>query len=291
MRGPSELFAAAGHGDRSAKARLLSLIERGGDDAREVGRLAAPLCRQRLHGRDDRSARRRQEHADQRPDHPPARTRGGGRRARRRPVVAVHRRGDPRRPGAHAGPRHRRRGVHPLDGDTRPPRRAGAGHARGDPPARRPRAPLDPRRDGRRRPGRGRGRRQGRHDRRRRQPRVGRQRAGEQGRPDGGRRRVRDQQGRSGRCPGDPPRPPADARAVRRRCATGGADRGHDRIERRGCGPSCGTPSSATAPTPRRPACSNGAGASASARSCARSSPAGSSSGPASCAPASAGTP
>ena len=50
---------------------------------------------------------------------------------------------------------------------------------------------LDPRRDGRRRPGRGRGRRQGRHDRRRRQPRLGRQRAGQQGRADGDRRRVR----------------------------------------------------------------------------------------------------
>ena len=42
VRGPAELFAAAEDGDRSAKARLLSLVERGGDDAREVGRLAAP---------------------------------------------------------------------------------------------------------------------------------------------------------------------------------------------------------------------------------------------------------
>jgi LAO/AO transport system kinase len=37
-----DLFAAAGEGDRSATARLLSLIERGGDGAREIGRLAAP---------------------------------------------------------------------------------------------------------------------------------------------------------------------------------------------------------------------------------------------------------
>jgi LAO/AO transport system kinase len=37
-----ELFAAAREGDRSATARLLSLIERGGDGAREIGRLAAP---------------------------------------------------------------------------------------------------------------------------------------------------------------------------------------------------------------------------------------------------------
>jgi GTPase len=39
---PDELFAAASDGDRSATARLLSLIERGGDGAREIGRLAAP---------------------------------------------------------------------------------------------------------------------------------------------------------------------------------------------------------------------------------------------------------
>ena len=43
-RPPAELFAAATEGDRTAKARLLSLIERGGEDAREVGRLAAPLA-------------------------------------------------------------------------------------------------------------------------------------------------------------------------------------------------------------------------------------------------------
>ena len=36
----SELFADALDGDRSALARLLSLIERGDDEAREVGRLA-----------------------------------------------------------------------------------------------------------------------------------------------------------------------------------------------------------------------------------------------------------
>jgi len=37
---PAELFAAALDGDRSSLARLLSLIERGDDAAREVGRLA-----------------------------------------------------------------------------------------------------------------------------------------------------------------------------------------------------------------------------------------------------------
>lgn len=39
---PDELFAAALDGDRGAVARLLSLIERGGEPARRVGRLAYP---------------------------------------------------------------------------------------------------------------------------------------------------------------------------------------------------------------------------------------------------------
>lgn len=41
-RSPDELFTAAVDGDRAALARLLSLVERGGDPAREVGRLSAP---------------------------------------------------------------------------------------------------------------------------------------------------------------------------------------------------------------------------------------------------------
>ncbi len=39
---PAELFEAALDGDRSALARLLSLIERGDEEAREIGRLAYP---------------------------------------------------------------------------------------------------------------------------------------------------------------------------------------------------------------------------------------------------------
>ncbi|MEY3616281.1 MAG: hypothetical protein RLZZ518_1284 [Actinomycetota bacterium] len=39
---PATLFAAASHGDRGALARLLSFVERGGDQAREVARLASP---------------------------------------------------------------------------------------------------------------------------------------------------------------------------------------------------------------------------------------------------------
>lgn len=40
---PRQLFTAACSGDRASLARLLSLIERGGDDAREIGRLSYPL--------------------------------------------------------------------------------------------------------------------------------------------------------------------------------------------------------------------------------------------------------
>jgi LAO/AO transport system kinase len=42
-RDPQELVDAAVGGDRSAVARLISLIERGGDAARDVGRLTYPL--------------------------------------------------------------------------------------------------------------------------------------------------------------------------------------------------------------------------------------------------------
>jgi LAO/AO transport system kinase len=40
----AEMFGAACDGDRAALARLLSLIERGGDEAREISRLAHPHC-------------------------------------------------------------------------------------------------------------------------------------------------------------------------------------------------------------------------------------------------------
>ena len=41
-RDPQELFAQALEGDRAAVARLLSMVERGGADARAISRLAAP---------------------------------------------------------------------------------------------------------------------------------------------------------------------------------------------------------------------------------------------------------
>jgi len=42
-RHPAKLLAAAREGNRTALARLLSMVERGGADAREVGRLTHPL--------------------------------------------------------------------------------------------------------------------------------------------------------------------------------------------------------------------------------------------------------
>jgi LAO/AO transport system kinase len=42
-RDPEELFGGARQGDRSSLARLLSMIERGGEPARVIGRLAYPL--------------------------------------------------------------------------------------------------------------------------------------------------------------------------------------------------------------------------------------------------------
>lgn len=42
-RDPHELFAAARDGDRASVARLLSMIERGGEDARTISRLSYPL--------------------------------------------------------------------------------------------------------------------------------------------------------------------------------------------------------------------------------------------------------
>jgi LAO/AO transport system kinase len=42
-RDPEDLFAAARDGDRAALARLISLVERGGEPARAVGRLAYPF--------------------------------------------------------------------------------------------------------------------------------------------------------------------------------------------------------------------------------------------------------
>ena len=123
-------------------------------------------------------------------------TRGG---ARGRSHLAVHGRRAPRRPGAHAGARHRPGRVHPIDGHARPPRRHGPGGARGGAHPRRSRLRPDHRGDRRRRSGGG--RRGGRHRHRRRGARAGARRRrpdGEGGHPRGGRRLRREQGGPRG---------------------------------------------------------------------------------------------
>ncbi len=198
-RRPADLFAAAGNGDRAAKARLLSLVERGGEAAREVGRLAAPLAGDAytigLTGAPGAGKSTLTSALI-------AHLRSLGEEVA---VLAV----DPSSPftgGAILGDRVRMQ-DHATDPGVFIRSMATRGHLGGlslaTPEAIRLLDAL--------------GHRwilvetvgvgqvevevagQGRHHRRRRQPRMGRQRAGQQGRPDGGRRRLRDQQGRPAR--------------------------------------------------------------------------------------------
>ena len=200
-------------GDRGALARLLSLIERGDDDARIIGRLAYP-----------RSGAGYTVGLTGAP--------GAGKSTLTSAIIG-HLRAqdleiavlaiDPSSPftgGAILGDRVRMQ-DHATDPGVFIRSMATRGHlgglslgdTRGGSCARCDRPQVDPGRDRRRRPGRGRSRRQGRHDRRRRQPGLGRQRAGQQGRAHGDRRRLRDQQGRPQGCRGD-------RHAISCRCST-----------------------------------------------------------------------
>jgi LAO/AO transport system kinase len=67
-----ELFLAAGGGDRGALARLLSLVERGGDEAREVSRFSYRRSGHRLHGRASPARRVRARARSRRPPSAPA---------------------------------------------------------------------------------------------------------------------------------------------------------------------------------------------------------------------------
>ena len=114
-----------------AVARLISLVENDSPVLREV---AAALAADGGHAQvvgPDRLARRRQVDLDLGAGHRAARGRQAGRGAGRRPVLAVLRRRAARRPGADAGPRHRRGRVHPVDGLARPAGRAVGGGAAG----------------------------------------------------------------------------------------------------------------------------------------------------------------
>ena len=105
----------------------------------------------------------------------------------------------PRRPGADGRPCARPRGLHPLDGRPRAPRRPGVVDPAGGARPRRGRVRRGDRGDGRRRAERGRGRGPRRHHARAARARDGRRHPGREGGDPGDRRRVRRQQGRPGR--------------------------------------------------------------------------------------------
>ena len=215
------LVDAVRGGDRGALARLLSIVETGGDDARAamtalpvsaadsawtIGVTGAPGA-----GKSTLTAALVRH------------LRAAGARIG---VLAV----DPSSPftgGAILGDRVRMH-DHTTDPDVFIRSMATRGHlgglARAVPQAIRVLAAaglrVDRGGDGRRGAGGGGDRGHRRHHRRGRQPGLGRRRAGGQGGSARDRRRVRGEQGRSRRCRGDRPRPPGDARAGRSR-ATG----------------------------------------------------------------------
>ena len=222
-------------GDARAVARLISLVEDESPLLREVMAALAPHTGHAQIVGITGSPGRRQVDLDQRAGDRAAPSRQAGRRAGRRPVLAVLRRRAARRPGADAGPRPRPRRLHPLDGLARPPRRAGLDHAAGAAGARRGRLRRDPDRDRRRRAERGRDRRPRRHHAGAARARHGRRDPGRQGRHPRDRRPLRRQQGRPRRRRPGPPRPALDAgarRAARGRLAA--ADREDRRPDGRG---------------------------------------------------------
>ena len=195
------LVDATGHGDRAALARLLTIVESGGDAARDalaalpadaagnaavVGITGAPGA-----GKSTLT------------DGLVARLRRAGERVA---VLAI----DPTSPftgGAILGDRVRMQDHDTDDGvfvRSMATRGELGGLSRAAPHAVRvldaAGLRVDPRGDRRRRSGGGRDRRYRRHDDRRRHARLGRRDPGEQGRPARDRRRVRRQQGRPRRC-------------------------------------------------------------------------------------------
>ncbi len=187
---PAALLARARDGDRVALARLLSLVERGGEAPTGRGRAGLPRRTVPFTVGLDRRAGRGQVDADRRPHHArpaaagpsPRPRRRPGRRAGGRPDVALQWRRHPRRPRAHGPARARPDRLHPLHGHPR---------ASGGPVARRPRRRPPPRcggcpgrhrRDRRRRPDGGRDRIGRRHDHGGGDAGLGRLHAGQQGR-------------------------------------------------------------------------------------------------------------
>ena len=206
--------SAPATGDARAVARLISLVEDASPLLREVMAGARAARRQRP-GR--RASPARPASASRPP--PPRWSASCAEPDKRVGVLAV----DPSSPfsgGALLGDRVRMqdhatrpRGLHPLDGLARPPRRAGLDDPAGAAGARRGRLRRDPGRDRRRRAERGRDRRARRHHAGAARARHGRRHPGREGRDPRDRRRLRRQQGRPRRRRPGPPRPALDARA------------------------------------------------------------------------------
>lgn len=227
----SSLVAQAREGRPRAVARLISLVEGASPQLREVMAALAPLTGNAYVigltgppgvGKSTTTsalvgAYRRQGRM------------GGG--ARGRPVLAVLRRGAARGPGPDVGPRVRRRGLHPVDGDPRASRWPRLGRAAGDPGTGRRRVRRDPGGDRRGRPVRGRDRGAGRHQCGAARARDGRRYPGREGGHPGDRRRVRGEQGRPGRGGRDGPGAEPHARARGGPAARGLASA--DRADRR----------------------------------------------------------
>src|SRR5256884_657981 len=213
----------------------------------------------RLRGRDHGPSRRRQVEPDLVARPPRPRGRQDGRRHLRRPLEPLLAGGAARRPDPSLRPFPRSRGVHPLDGDPRTPRRPRGSDAAGAARPRRRRQGARLSRDGRGRPKRGRGDRDRRYRRARADARLGRLDPGAEGWDHGDPGRDRDQQDgspsgqddaergavdplpRQGPCVAASDRP--DRRDARGECAEAlGAHRSAPRLPRRRGAPGAAAP-------------------------------------------------
>ena len=252
QRSVAELVERAQAGEARAVARLISMVEDASPSLREVAERLAPHTGPRPDHRHHRLARGRQVDLDGGPGHGAAAGRQAGRCARRRPLLAVLRGRAARRPGPDAGPRHRLRRLHPLDGHARAPRRTGLGDSAGPAGARRRALRRDPDRDRRRGSVGGRRGRARRHDARAARAGHGRRHPGGEGRDPRDGRRVRRQQGRPGRRRPGGPRPALGAQPRRRGRRVAATDREDGRPERPGGRRPASRRSRSTGPTSTR---------------------------------------
>src|SRR3954452_21641725 len=151
------LAAGVRAGDKRALARAITLVENSDPLAYELVRDVYPETGRAYAVGITGPARRRQVEPDLVARPPRPRGRQDGRRHLRRPLEPLLARGAARRPDPSLRPFPRSRGVHPLNGDPRTPRRPRGSDAAGAARTRRRRQGARLSRDGRGRPKRGRG--------------------------------------------------------------------------------------------------------------------------------------